>query len=648
MGLDAGVSQNREQERPQAPPSVLNSYDILKAPAPAERLDGAPGFRSAANDSTRPDKPGALTPDQVADVAKWHSLEPRILDYNIRTETDGGAHLQNSIFAYTRNVLKQEGLDKAGWEVFPVASQSPLDKIGADIVLLNVKTGAMAFMDPTSRRLDPVTGEPAQREDVAKTNVPPIREPGVVDALPKWFGRGMGTLNIDSEDLQMQASIKNFKDTFPDLVHHLVENPPFNIKDFPLPSYSPVKDQKMAVDQIQAVVDWAAKSAAEARRSGDMQSAYLRQDFGKTLTSGALNFSKRTESTGLHGEMERSVNQVIAEEAFRRAYPSLAKDAPVSQRSVRLSDGSEIKADRANILVFNMRATDKSGTEAVATAGSLTDSFQKATSYWAGAQGSAERRAEFVGYLPGSVKKLIEAGKVDLAKLIAEIGHDRNVFAGGGAGIDKPLIGRVVARLGRREAEIRGIVNGAPENTSRAAATHEVTSRPASVGEVPKEVPKTATQPPHAHEASRYGRPVSQARSASEGGEGVRWQAGQAPKPQIGRVDRADKPAEVSDHLTPAEVSFIERARQAIENKGADHLNEGDKEQIRSFLFAESELAKPLGGDRTKIEIVGQIRRLMGETRGAVMSLAVLSTAVLSFYQANRAQADDSHRAKFY
>ena len=626
--LDAGAGQNQEQERSQPSPVVLNSFDVFQAPVPTDRQVGQ-AFKGAANDSTRSSGGMALTPEQTADVAKWRSMETRILDYNIRTETDGGAHLQNSIFTYTRNVLKQEGLDKQGWEVFPVASQSPLDKIGADIVLLNTRTGAMAFLDPTSRRLDPVTGAAARREDVAKTNVPAIREAGVVDALPKWFSRGSGSLSVDIEDPENRANIKAFQENYPYQIQELVDHSPFNIKDFPLPSYGPVKDQKMAVDQIQAVVDWASKTAAEARRSGDMETAYLRQDFAKGLQNGALNFSKRTESTGLHGEMERSVNQVIAEEAFRRAYPQLAKEAPVSQRSVRLADGSEIKADKANTLIFNMRAAGKPGGDVVATAGSLTDSFQKATSYWAGAQGSSERQAEFVGYLPGSVKKLIEAGKVDPSKIIAEIGHDRNVFAGGGAGVDKPLIGRVVARLGRRESEIRSIVGG----DQQAAAT---------------EITRPVTQSVRPAEQTRYGRPAPIERGAPPGQtstEASRWQPGQAPKPQVGRVD---KPAELPDHLTAAEVSVLTRARQALESKGAANLNDGDKEQIRSFRFAEEQLSKPIGNDPTRIEIVGQIRRLMGESKGVAMSVAILGTAVLSFYQASQAAADDGKRAKFY
>ena len=631
--LDAGAGQNREQERSQPAPSVLNSFDAFRAPMPSDRQVVSEAFRNAANDRTA-QTGSPLTPEQTADLIKWRGAEQRILDYNIRTETDGGAHLQNSIFTYTRALLKREGLDKAGWEVLPVASQSPLDKIGADIVLLNSRTGAMAFLDPTSRRLDPQTGEPAKREDVAKTNVPAIREPGVVDALPKWFSRGIGSLNVDSDDPQMQSAIINFRDSYPDQIRHLVDNPPFNIKDFPLPSYGPVKDQKMAVDQIQAVVDWAGASAADARRTGDMQSAYMRQDFARALTAGALNFSKRTDSDGLHGEMERSVNQVIAEEAYRRAYPAGAKDLPTSSRSVRLTDGSEIKADKSNTLIFNMRAPGKPGNEAVAVAGSLTDAFQKSTNYWAGAQGSAERKAEFISYLPSSARKLIEAGKVDPMKIIAEIGNDRNVFAGGGAGVDKPLIGRVVARLGRREGEIRSIVSG-----DQQAAAKEVTTPVAQQPKLVDQKPKLVDQPKPV-EQSNLGRPVVTDK------EGARWQAGQAPRPQVGRVDR---PAEVSDHLTPAELSVIVNARQALESKGAESLNEGDKDQIRSFRFAEAELSKPLGGDRTKIEIVGQIRRLMGvEARGTMMSVAVLSTALLGYYQANHTAADDSKRAQFY
>ena len=112
----------------------------------------------------------------------WREKEQAIEAYNSRNDSDGGAHLQNSVYSYTKMVLREQGLDKAGWEAYPVAMGSPLDSIGADIVLVNSKTGALILMDPTSRRLDPRTGERLPDSKSGKTNVPAIREPGVVDA----------------------------------------------------------------------------------------------------------------------------------------------------------------------------------------------------------------------------------------------------------------------------------------------------------------------------------------------------------------------------------------------------------------------------------------------------------------------------------
>ncbi|MBS1996556.1 MAG: hypothetical protein JSS86_09610 [Cyanobacteria bacterium SZAS LIN-2] len=627
----AGFDQGRNQEGDGKSGTPQNGGGaLLDAYMQAAQRTGE---RTERRDGTADGAP--LTPMPAAQVQffdMWRQKERAILEYNLTKDADGGAHLQNSVYNYTKLMLKQEGLDKQGWEALPVAMNSPLDKIGADIILLNRKTGDIVFLDPTSRRLDPRTGEQSSAADNGKTNVPSLRAGGVVDALPRWFDRSTGALDTHSDNPEMHERVMEFQDRFRYQLHDLTSQPsPFNMKDFPIPSTYPVKDQAVEVQQIQKVVDWAQKKATEARQQGDIQTARMQDEFGNMLRNGALNFSKRTGSENLTSEMDRTVNRVIVEEAMHRAYPKLFKEAASGQRNFqRLEDGSDIRADKSGNLIVDLKTPGKPGDNQVITAGSLTDSFRKATSHWSGGLYDPAKKAEFYELLPKSAKKLVDSGQVKIEKIMAEIANDRNAFAAGGAGVERAFIGRVVTRMANHKAEgLRRVLEG---------AAHEVTAPVEATAPV---AARTVPEPTH------LGRPQA-------GGNG-RWEPGTAPKPQVGKVDlpanarpgEVVKPVELPEHLTVEEVKAMQRYRQALESKGSN-INQGDREQIAGFKYAEQELSRPLNGDKNKIELVQHIRGLMGrEARGAALSLAMVSVAVLQFYHAHQAEIDESQRATF-
>ncbi|MBU6450145.1 MAG: hypothetical protein KGS72_00085 [Cyanobacteria bacterium REEB67] len=773
--FDYEHQQNRSSDgqTPASPPlTALDAYGLA-----ARETSVGRGDQLASNDRTIIGRAGdgqALSGNQQAMLGQWHADEPAILAFNARNDADGGAHLQNAVYMYARRVLKEQGLDKAGWDVYPVAMHSPLDKIGADIALINNRTGALVFMDPSSRRLDPRTGERASSSDSAKNNVPALREPGVVDALPRWFDRTTGNLELDQGDVAMNESVRQFKEDFSHQMHDLTTSPaPFNMKDFPLP-YMGTKsvDQTTEVAQIQAVVDWAAKAGKESARQGDYGMARMQQEFGNALGGGALNFSKRTGSERLSTETQNAVNKVIADEALRRAYPDLARNAndnsaSPAKRSQVLQDGSQIKVDKENNLIVNLRNPGGAAQDQVITGGSVTDKFRAATNYWVSAQHNSERKAEFTALLPKSVQKEIANGHLKVEKILAEIGNDRNAFSGGGAGVDKPLVTRVVSRLAAFNADgLRRITtseapgNAAQATTVEAAKPTERSSTPVRISPAavhqqvgrtnggdlqrPKEIipasPPSITTPtknlaPVPAPMAKVETPPSHLGRPQSGTAGGAWQPGVAPAPIVGKTDRpADKPvaaverpapvvggplpaaekpvpaaakggetviqaalqratekapenalqaamqraaiaraqkeaeaapkpvevaprpvergreqAERTEHLTPAELKTIERARLSLESKGQSNLSEGDKEQIASFRFAEAQLSKPLGGDPVKVGIVEHLRGLMGrEARGAALSAAMLSVVLMDWYNASKPQVDDSNRSKFY
>jgi len=651
----SGFDQARGAERqssgdsqPNGSRPLINAFD--GAASRVTQRDGDSGLDNQGDRTTGANDNNAstgLSPNQAEFFRIWAEKERAILDLNTRNATDGGGHLQNSIYDYTKGVLRELGLDKKGWQAYPVGMNSPLDKIGADIVLVNSKTGDVVFLDPSSRRLDPATGEPLRYSESAKNNVPALRENGVIDALPRWFDKGTGRLDPHSDDPAMRDRINDFKETFRFQLTDLTSHPaPFNMKDFPLPSPYPVKDQAVEVQQIQKVVDWAQTKARESRQNGEGQMARMQEDFGNALKNGALNFSRRTSSENLSGQMDRSVNQVIIEEALARAYPNKFKPSPPGQRNMqRLEDGSDVRTDKGGNLIVNLKTPGQQSADQVINVGSLTDSFRKATVHWAGGQFDPKKIAEMYDMLPKSVRKMVDNGDVKLEKVMAEIANDRNAFAAGGAGVERPFLSRVVTRMANQKAEgLRRIMNAAAAEVTapvEEVATNEIRTTPKVVAPV-----KTEGGAGETH----LGRP----------GSNGRWEPGSAPKPQIGKVDApaggnggngvnghgAEKA--LPEHLTGDELRLMDRYRVALESKGTQ-LNQGDRETIASIKFAQQELSKPLNGDRNKIELVRHIRGLMGaEGRGAALSMAIICGAVLNFYAAHKGELDESERAKFY
>lgn len=653
----AGAADGKHDGTPPPAGPAFDGYPKPAGPQPNGDRTGrtADNVNGVFLDASAPGPGTSLRPDQVAFLQSWRAREQAVVAFNAQNDQDGGAHLQNAVYNYTRQILKEEGLDRQGWEAYPTAMNSPLDKIGADIVLVNSKTGDVVLMDPTSRRLDPKTGDRVPESENAKKNVPAIREPGVVDALPRWFERGTGALDLDQEDAASRANVHHFQQAFRDQIHDLTSTPSaLNLKDFPIPYYGPVKEQAAQTEQIETVVNWCSKKAGEVARQGDGQTAYLLRDFG-TKINGALNYSKRTGSEPLQEAMERNVNRVIADEALRRAYPKLAPQLQDGQRSFRrLEDGSELKTDKSGILVLNLRGKNGPTSDQVITAGSVPDAFARATGYWASAQYDPQKLAEFKALLPGSVVKQIDAGQIRIENILAEIGNNRNEFAGGGAGVDKPLVTRVITRLANQKAEgLRNTISGAATEVTAPAAEAPVAATKAPAPEVrfsPAEVtarPKVETTQTH------LGRPQAGANGQTK------WEPGTAPAPVVGKVDvppkevatttAPPKPAEVTEHLTAAEVAELQRARRALESKGQANLNAGDKEQIQSFKFAEEQLGKPFGNDPVRRGLVEHIRGLMHtEGTGAVLSSVMIGTALLHFYETQRPEKQDPARAKFY
>jgi len=357
QGDDQQVKDQAQRKLSQdATPSVFPGRLV------SDQVEGRRG-NFASNESV-------LTPEQIQMLNLWRGKANQIKASNSANARDGGADIQNGVYKLAAEELKKQHLDEKGWEALPVQDHSPLDKIGADIVLVNRQSGDIIFLDPSSRRLDPRTGERLSSSESAKNNVPALRQDGVVDALPGWFDKMSG--NLKTDDPHMKGRIATFAEDFSFQIAELTRTPsPFNLKDFPLPSptgYAQVKDAKgdlvsnpAEIAEIKAVSTWSNKKASEVqgenfRMAGDYKS------YAQTVDA-ALNYTRREKSGKLGEAFHRNAAKVIVEDAIAQVYPNQV-DRPINSKpQLNLGDGNRIVIDNLTANISSPAVTQRKYSE---------------------------------------------------------------------------------------------------------------------------------------------------------------------------------------------------------------------------------------------------------------------------------------------
>ncbi len=583
-----------------------------------------------------------LTAEQLKMLDSWRSNENAIRSSNIASSTDGGAETQNGVYKMAVEELKRQGLDKQGWEALPVQDKSPLDKIGADIVLVNRKTGDMIFLDPTSRRLDPRTGEMLRAGEGSKNNVPALRQDGVVDALSSWFDKMSGNLKTDHENPVIRDRIKTFAEDFRFQVAELTSRPtPFNLKDFPLPSplaYARVPDGKgetnsnpKEIAEIKAVSQWASEKASNLSRSGDSRSASDHRSFAQTVDQ-ALSFTVREKSGKLSEAFHRTAAKVIVEDAIAQAYPNQPK--PINGKThVNLGEGNRIMIDKSGQLVADVMPDSKSESKYVITGGDAAEVFRAEVNKLVMVRNNPAKLQEFISTLPGSVQKKIERGEMSAVKILQKVEENRNAYSAGGAGVERPLYGRVVERLASGKVpSLRGMVEDVVPNEQKVAKAEVVKAE--VIPETPKVLPEPVKEVKERPVAANNNEPPKS-----------RWDK---PAPNMGSLENAASTMSQTEKtfvpLSASEVQKLREERIALERKG--QLTPEESHQKRALQFAERELTKA-GNEPWKADLISHLRKTMrGEARGASLGVAIIGSAALSWIVQHQGPGDPT-RAKF-
>jgi len=577
----------------------------------------------------------------------WRGVSEQIVAYNSR---QGGGHLQNSVYRYAAETLRDMGLDKQGWEVLPAQTGSALDMIGADIVLVNRRTGALELLDPSSRRLDPQTGDFASAADNAKTNVPRLRENGVIDALPQWFDPS-GRLERDQRTPEMSQRVVEFQADFrhkiasltaPDAEHAL------NMRDFPLPTPTISKDKDKPAADIKRVVDFFNQRAGEENRSGSRGLAAEFSEYARTLERGAATFAARQDSAPLENTVNKLAERVILEDAVRSLYPQPGQQhltgAQIAMRQTS-SDGTvvQVKPDGALTVMLKNQTNARGGSPEVYTGGSATKAFEKAATKLSLAVGHPEQFAELAAELPNHYKKMFAAGTLDMNKVLKMIGNFRAEYSAGGAGADRTLIGHLVHRLAERQpGDLRSLATGVNSDKPPVVVSRDGSGNNGTMTTVRGDR-RSANDGglPYQGRGGEHRDEFREAAAQRVDGQGSeRWRGREAPK--VGDLGSQAGDKVSAQHLSPQELVALREAREQLIAKG--NLSPSEQQQVKNIERAERELTESAPVTAQKLSRVAAVRSaIAGRTLVRSAGPAMLATVVLNLYRnANATEADDN------
>ena len=546
--------------------------------------------------------------DKVRLLEAWRDISERIVSYNAQ---QGGGPLQNGVYRYTRATLKELGLDKQGWEALPVQTGSALDMIGGDILLLNNRTGRIELMDASNRRLNQRTGEYLSADQSEKTNVPALREKGVVDALPSYFDRATGHLELDQATPELTEAVKAFRSDFAHQLKSLTDptSPSnFNLRNFPMPSPTVTKDQEAKSREIRAVVDWSQSEAQDAARRGERGLSHEFKEFARTIETGALSYASRVNSNGLNETVNRLAERIILEDAAKAVYPNpngvKLSDAMLKHKQ-STADGTIVQVKPDGSLVLTLRGQSPTGGNGVGpaeiyTGGSALAAFDAAAKKLAVASASPDQYAEIAKELPGHYKKMYEAGKLDMGRVLQVVARFRNQFAAGGVGEERALVGHLVHRLAERDsADLRRLATGEPKPTETKAAE----TRPAEI------------------------------RNHDSRGQDNRYAGREAPTlKEIGRTEAGVDPR-YSDHLSPQELARLDQLKAEFSKRG--NLSPAERETLSALDRAKKELSVPGEKSPQNNARLVAIRRAIGvESVARAVGPAIVGMVLLNLYRA--------------
>ena len=218
------------------------------------------------------------------------------------------------------NLLKQmkaSGEIPAGWEVFPTEPGSPADKVGADYILANEKTGEFHFLDAT------------QRED--KGNVFELRREGIILYDPKTFDIS-GSLKLPDageQPLDIERKAEAFKADLTERIARMTSSTsPFKLGETPMPDARATTSDGN-VFQVERLAEWAREQARSSGSDGERRNSFNEM---ADVVSRASRFETIHRAETTSPAFERQVRNVTEREITRFVLANLQREEYKSKR----------------------------------------------------------------------------------------------------------------------------------------------------------------------------------------------------------------------------------------------------------------------------------------------------------------------------
>ncbi|MBX9670655.1 MAG: hypothetical protein K2X93_23835 [Candidatus Obscuribacterales bacterium] len=227
--------------------------------------------------------------------------------------------------------LKNSNRIGPDWELYPTEPGSPADKIGADILLVNTKTGKFFILDPTQRE--------------AKGNVFNLRRNGVILFDNNYFDRGGALKQVDPDNPQdIETRAQEFRLQLSKQIENLTKSEPdFKLGETPLPDIQRSTPEATQW-QITKLIEWAKARALQTGERGRGKFTNM----AETLERGAGTFEKLSQLEKASPALGVRAKQIAQQEIANFA---LSKWRKSSYKEVEAKTKSEVYYHDGNVML---------------------------------------------------------------------------------------------------------------------------------------------------------------------------------------------------------------------------------------------------------------------------------------------------------
>jgi hypothetical protein len=384
----------------------------------------------------------ALTDGQSAAtlIAERQGDTQRILNRTL-ADPDGG-RVQGGVFRTVDRLITETGLANQGWVALPTAKNSALDRVGADIVLVNRNSGDVIFMDATSRDK---TGDGRSR----------LVESGIVQAERNWFdpNGNLDTENKEARDFRSSLAQRLERMTRPE---NQGGSPRLNLSEIRLPGFESTVATSREVSEFRSSLEQAARRATPERAS------YIREFINRQVNVGE-NFAVRQTSaaSGANQELLREVGRTANNVVFNQVIASLR---PEQDRPTAIPDGRPTFRTNAEMseIIFTPPGRGQM------TGGSPQEAIGNAVNYWLLARENSEPGRQRLAELEQRLERRNRASAISTDQFLENLESNKRVLTSGGLGLQRPVYRDLFNRLNSYSPEqITAISGSAAQDDTR-------------------------------------------------------------------------------------------------------------------------------------------------------------------------------------